>query len=139
MNLKFLDDIYQTIEVMRNGFYYLGLLAGIHTVTFAAYLAYRYLNDSKKGDQGDSKIQEPELPPPLVENSVLEMQDISDLIDKLSDTVADNDLIDKRKEYKLLLEQKRNELGGLILQLDTVYANIGQIRERLENLNNKTE
>jgi|694.fasta_scaffold74486_7 hypothetical protein len=129
MNLKFFDDIYQTIQVMRSGFYYLGLLAGIHTVTF---LAYGYLNNLKKGD---SKNQEPELPPPLVENQVIEMQDISDLIDK----VSINELIDKRKEYKLLLEQKRNELDSLILQLDTVYDNISQIRERLENLNNKSD
>ena len=137
MNLKFFEDIYQTIKVMENGFYYLGLLTGLHTVTFAVYLAYRYLNDSKKGD---SKNQETELSLPLVENPVLEMQDISDLVDTVSDNdIIETELIDKRKEYKLLLEQKRNNLGGLILQLDTVYYNIGQIRERLENLNNKTE
>jgi hypothetical protein len=137
MNLKFFEDIYQTIKVMENGFYYLGLLTGLHTVTFAVYLAYRYLNDSKKGD---SKNQETELSLPLVENPVLEMQDISDLVDKVSDNdIIETELIDKRKEYRLLLEQKRNNLGGLILQLDTVYYNIGQIRERLENLNNKTE
>ena len=136
MNLKFLDDIYQTIEAMKNGFYYLGVLAGVHTVTFAAYLAYRYLSDSQ--NQG-------ELPPSLVESPVLEMQDVNALNDNdndndnVSDNVSDNELINKRKEYKLLLEQKRNELGGLILQLDTVYDNIGKIRERLENLNNKTD
>lgn len=124
MNLKFLEDVNQTIKVMRNGFYYLGLLAGIHTVTFVAYLTYRYLNDSKP------QSKQPELPPPLVENPIIEMQEINALSDNLSD-------INKRQEYKIVLEEKRDELSGLILQLDTIYNNIGQIRERLENLNNK--
>lgn len=136
MNLKFFDDIIQTIEVMKSGFYYLGLLIGVHTVTFAAYLAYKYLNDNSDDSKKDKQIEntdtidksnDPELPPPLSQNSepVIQMEEVSDLLDK-------------KQVYKSLLEQKREELGNLIGQLDSVYDNIGTIRERLENLNNKT-
>lgn len=136
MNLKFFNDIYQTIEVMRDGFYYLTLLAGIHTVTFAAYLAYKYLNSEPNDDSKKQIKLEPdtELPQPLIN-----MQDINELDTNEVDTnELDTNEVDKKKEYKLLLHKKREELGGLIIQLDTVYDNIGQIRERLENLNNKT-
>ena len=140
MNLKFLEDVYQTIKVMRNGFYYLGLLVGIHTVTFTVYLAYKYLNDSKK--QNSEEEEE------LIQNPVVEMQDIGDSqicpFDKVNNDTNDKrhkswKNIAKSVEYKFFLEQKRDELGDLVLQLDTVYDNIGQIRECLENLNNKTD
>lgn len=145
MNLKFLEDVYQTIKVMRNGFYYLGLLVGIHTVTFTVYLAYKYLNDSNDSKNQNSEEEE------LIQNPVVEMQDIGDSQICPFDKVSDNDIntIDNRHkswkniakgvEYKFFLEQKRDELGDLVLQLDTVYDNIGQIRECLENLNNKTD
>jgi hypothetical protein len=148
MNLKFLEDVYQTIKVMRNGFYYLGLLVGIHTVTFTVYLAYKYLNDSNDSkNQNDSKKQNSEEEE-LIQNPVVEMQDIGDSqicpFDKVSDDTNDKrhkswKNIAKSVEYKFFLEQKRDELGDLVLQLDTVYDNIGQIRECLENLNNKTD
>jgi len=143
MNLKFLEDVYQTIKVMRNGFYYLGLLVGIHTVTFTVYLAYKYLNDSN-----DSKKQNSEEEEELIQNPVVEMQDIGDSqicpFDKVNNDTNDKrhkswKNIAKSVEYKFFLEQKRDELGDLVLQLDTVYDNIGQIRECLENLNNKTD
>lgn len=133
MNLKFLDDIYQTIELMKSGFYYLGLLAGIHTITFAAYLAYQYMNDAKndtesKKEQKDGieYDQEPELPPPLPQTRepVIQMEEIADLTEQ-------------KKNYKSLLEQKRDELDTLVSQLDTVYENIEKIRERLDELNDK--
>jgi hypothetical protein len=120
-------------------------LVGIHTVTFTVYLAYKYLNDSNDSKKQNSEEEE------LIQNSVVEMQDIGDSqicpFDKVSDDT--NDTNDKRHkswkniaksvEYKFFLEQKRDELGDLVLQLDTVYDNIGQIRECLENLNNKTD
>ena len=146
MNLKFLEDVYQTIKVMRNGFYYLGLLVGIHTVTFTVYLAYKYLNDSN--DSNDSKKQNSEEEEELIQNPVVEMQDIGDSqicpFDKVNNDTNDKrhkswKNIAKSVEYKFFLEQKRDELGDLVLQLDTVYDNIGQIRECLENLNNKTD
>jgi hypothetical protein len=146
MNLKFLEDVYQTIKVMRNGFYYLGLLVGIHTVTFTVYLAYKYLNDSN--DSNDSKKQNSEEEEELIQHPVVEMQDIGDSqicpFDKVNNDTNDKrhkswKNIAKSVEYKFFLEQKRDELGDLVLQLDTVYDNIGQIRECLENLNNKTD
>jgi DMSO/TMAO reductase YedYZ molybdopterin-dependent catalytic subunit len=131
MNLKFFEDIFQTIELMKSGFYYLGLLIGVHTVTFAAYLAYKYLNDennSKKKELTEKEQfteKEPELPPPLTTTEpVIQMEEVTDLLEK-------------KDMYKSLLEQKREELGTLIAQLDSVYDNIGQIRERLETLNTK--
>lgn len=131
MNLKFFEDIFQTIELMKSGFYYLGLLIGVHTVTFAAYLAYNYLNDennSKKKELTEKEQfteKEPELPPPLTTTEpVIQMEEVTDLLEK-------------KDMYKSLLEQKREELGTLIAQLDSVYDNIGQIRERLETLNTK--
>lgn len=127
MNLKFFEDVYQTIDLMKSGLYYLGLLAGIHTVTFAAYLAYQYLNESKSDDskkEGDNL--EPELPPPLpqTQEPVIQMEEITDLVAQ-------------KQSYKLLLEQKRDELDTLVSQLDSVYDNIEKIRERLDELNNK--
>lgn len=116
MNLKFFEDIFQTIELMKSGFYYLGLLIGVHTVTFAAYLAYKYLNNENNSKKKELVDKEPELP--------LQMEEVTNLLDK-------------KDMYKSLLEQKREELGTLITQLDSVYDNIGQIRERLETLNTK--
>lgn len=132
MNLKFFEDIIKTIEIMKSGFYYLGVLIGVHTVTFAAYLAYKYLNENntpkriQKEEEASDTQNEPELPPPLPQTSepVIQMEEVSNLVDK-------------KEVYKSLLEQKREELSTLIVQLDSVYDNIGIIRERLESLNNK--
>lgn len=133
MNLKFLEDIYKTFELMKSGLYYLGVLAGVHTVTFALYLAYQYIQDNsakkkieeqreKQADESFNK--EIELPPPITKDEpVIQMEELTDLNEQ-------------KKAYKSILEQKRVELNNLVLQLDSVYDNIGQIRERLEELNN---
>lgn len=133
MNLKFLEDIYKTFELMKSGLYYLGVLAGVHTVTFALYLAYQYIQDNsakkkieeqreKQADEFFNK--EIELPPPITKDEpVIQMEELTDLNEQ-------------KKAYKSILEQKRVELNNLVLQLDSVYDNIGQIRERLEELNN---
>jgi hypothetical protein len=142
MNLKFVDDIFKTIEVMKTGFYYLGLLIGVHTVTFTAYLAYKYLYNDKtdkkledkkpedkklEDNKAEDKKDELELPPPLTNNNepVLQMEELTNSFDK-------------KEVYKSLLEQKKEELCNLIVQLDTVYDNIGVIRERLEKLTTKS-
>lgn len=137
MNLKFLEDIYKTFELMKSGLYYLGVLAGVHTVTFALYLAYQYIQDNsakkKIEEQSEEQIEpqtdesfnkEIELPPPITKDEpVIQMEELTDLNEQ-------------KKAYKSILEQKRVELNNLVLQLDSVYDNIGQIRERLEELNN---
>ena len=41
------------------------------------------------------------------------------------------------EELQNILLQKRDELNLLISQLDIVYDNIGGIRERLDEFNNK--
>lgn len=129
MNLKFFEDVYQTFEIMKSGLYYLAVLAGVHTVTFALYLAYQYINDnSSKNDEKESVkesfTKEIELPPPLSTNPVIQMEELTDLNEQ-------------KKAYKNILEKKRDELDNLVSQLDNVYASIGHIRERLEELNNK--
>lgn len=130
MNLKFLEDIYKTFELMKSGLNYLGVLAGVHTVTFALYLAYQYIQDKKNEERiepqtDESFNKEIELPPPITKDEpVIQMEELTDLNEQ-------------KKAYKSILEQKRVELNNLVLQLDSVYDNIGQIRERLEELNNK--
>lgn len=133
MNLKFLEDIYKTFELMRSGLYYLGVLAGVHTVTFVVYLAYQYIQDNstKKNKEqieqqtDESLNKEIELPPPITKDDpVIQMEELTDLTEQ-------------KKAYKSILEKKRVELNNLVLQLDSVYDNIGHIRERLEELNNK--
>jgi chromosome segregation ATPase len=138
MNLKFLEDIYQTFELMKSGLYYIGVLAGVHTITFALYLAYQYIQDNstkkiqddstqnKEEQQLDETLnKEIELPPPITKDEpVIQMEEITDLTEQ-------------KKAYKSLLEKKRDELNNLVLQLDNVYDSIGNIRERLEELNNK--
>jgi hypothetical protein len=136
MNLKFYEDIYQTFDIMKNGLYYLGILTGIHTATFVVYLAYKYFNDdtdkdndkdNDKNENKDSEKSEPELPPQLPQvnkEPVIQMEELTDLLKE-------------KKTYKSLLEQKREELDTLVYQLDKVYDSIGNIRERLDDLNNK--
>ena len=130
MNLKFIEDVYQTFELMRSGLYYLGVLAGVHTVTFALYLAYQYIQDNsaKKNEDQQTEDQinkEIELPPPITKDEpVIQMEEITDLNAQ-------------KQAYKSILEKKRDELDNLVSQLDNVYDSIGHIRERLEELNNK--
>lgn len=130
MNLKFIEDVYQTFELMRSGLYYLGVLAGVHTVTFALYLAYQYIQDNstKKNEEQQTEDQinkEIELPPPITKDEpVIQMEEITDLNAQ-------------KQAYKSILEKKRDELDNLVSQLDNVYDSIGHIRERLEELNNK--
>jgi hypothetical protein len=129
MNLKFMDDIFQTIEFMKTGIYYLGLIAAIHTVTFTLYLGYKYSNEtspdnSKKEIEPDTEIKNDvnsELS--LTQTSEIQMEEVVELSNKA--------------QLQTILLKKKEELDNLILQLDTVYDNIGDIRERLEELNNK--
>jgi len=128
MNLKFLEDIYKTFELMKSGLYYLGVLAGVHTVTFALYLAYQYIQDKKdkKEKLADEFFnKEIELPEPITKDEpVIQMEEMTDLHEQ-------------KKMYKFLLEKKRDELSNLVSQLNNVYDNIGSIRERLEEISNK--
>lgn len=135
MNLKFMDDIFQTIELMKTGIYYLGLIAGVHTVTFALYLAYKYFNESKP-DDSKKQIEPPE---PELKNDVdaelpLTQTSESEPVIQMEELV---ELSNNKVQLQTILLKKKEELDNLILQLDTVYDNIGDIRERLEELNNK--
>ena len=134
MNLKFLEDIYQTYTDMRSSIYFLGYLAGIQAASFALYLAYKYMKDDSDGKKDTKQVE--------YEN---------DENDEKSDTVAelqmepieqeDNTDIDKKgkddKELFSLLTSKRDELENLINQLTTIQDNIMTIREKLEELNKK--
>jgi hypothetical protein len=130
MNLKFLEDIYKTFELMKSGLYYLGVLAGVHTVTFALYLAYQYIQDKKDKKEklaDEPFIKEIELPEPINKDEpVIQMEEMADLHEQ-------------KKMYKFLLEKKRDELNNLVSQLNNVYDSIGSIRERLEEINNNKQ
>jgi hypothetical protein len=127
MNLKFIDDIFQNIELMKTGIYYLGLIAGLHTVTFGLYLAYKYFNESNLDNYNYKKEIKYDVEPETIEVEnipVIEMEELEELS------------IHKTQLQTILL-QKKEELDNLILQLDTVYYNIVEIKGRLEELNNK--
>jgi uncharacterized membrane protein len=150
MNLKFIDDILKTIEVMKTGLYYLSLLIGVHTVTFTAYFVYKYLNnnnnnnnnnndnndndnnDNDNNDNDDNKIEVKKD-----DNLLLRLFNIESTGSDIQMEELMNSL-EKKHIYKSLLEQKKEELSNLIIQLDTVYNNIGLIREKLEELNTKS-
>jgi hypothetical protein len=119
MNLKFLDNIFQTIDSMKTGFYYLQLLAGVQTVAFTLYLVYKYFNNESKSD------------------SECESECESECKSELNKLVIEEEMNHLSEELQNILLQKRDELNLLISQLDIVYDNIGGIRERLDEFNNK--
>lgn len=130
MNLKFMEDVYQTFIEMRPSIYVLGYLAGIQAVSFAGYLAYKYIQDDQSKDEktdetskeSNSEKVEPEL----------QMEPIEQITDATTNTDADTNT---EKELYSLLTTKRDELESLINQLNFIQTNIMTIRDKLEELN----
>lgn len=130
MNLKFTEDIYKTFISMKSSIYFLGYLAGVHAITFAAYVAYKYINEQNTKnddtqdtdntnenktteDKEDSKILEPEP-----EIQMEQLDSVSHI----------------KEELYTLLTSKKDELETLITQLNNIQDNIGTIRDKLEEL-----
>lgn len=110
-------DIYQTIDMVKSGLYYLGLLVGVHVATVAGYFVYQQFSKDINNNTSDNV------------KSGVDMEELNDVVED------EEEHEQQVHEYKLLLEKKKEELTSLISQLDTVYDNIGEIRERLDNLN----
>lgn len=161
MNLKFLDDIYYTIDTMKNAFYYLGILVGIHTTAFLVYLTHRSLSkdnlddvhndnsnavnndgadvaNSDDSSDGEDVVNNDDSSTLKSENENSDDVDAANTTDNPSIVEDISNLSSKKEEYKYLLQQKSDELNNLVVQLDTVYNNIGRIREHLETLNHRT-
>jgi heme/copper-type cytochrome/quinol oxidase subunit 1 len=144
MNLKFLDDIHQTFIDMRPSIYVLGYLAGIQAVSFAAYLAYKYIQDNQSKDKSkDEQKEEQEKVPSTPDNDnlpELQMEPIDQILDNESKNV-NTDKVDSNTEKELfsLLTTKRDELENLITQLNMIQTNIMTIRDKLEELNKSNE
>lgn len=129
MNLKFVDYTFKTIELMKSGLYYLGIFIGLHTFTLTVYLVNKYYKDYKDNNKKDKKVTN------IVEDTKVEVQ-----FNKL--TEGENVQMEKindilKTSYKSFLIKKKEELTNLILQIDNVYSNIGEIKERLEKLHDK--
>lgn len=126
MNLKFVDYTFKTAELMKSGLYYLGIFIGLHTLTFTIYLVNKYYKDNNKKDKEVSNI---------IEDSKVEVQSNKLIEGEYVQMEKINDIL--KTSYKSFLIKKKEELTNLILQIDNVYNNIGEIRERLEKLHDK--
>ena len=138
MNLKVLEDIYKTFTDMRSSIYVLGYLAGIHAVSFAVYLAYKYIkdeSDAKKEREKESEDKQNEPEEEKEHTDELQMEPIDQTED--TDTKNKNGTQDKKELYSLLTS-KKDELENLINQLTMIQDNIMTIRDKLEELNKKT-
>jgi hypothetical protein len=135
MNLKFIEDVYQTFTDMRPSIYVLGYLAGIHTVSFGIYLAYKYIKDNET-----NKTEKDDQPNETNNEQKNEQKNEDDKLPELQMEPIESIIKDKpEEELYSLLTSKRDDLENLITQLGLIQTNIMTIRDKLEELNKSNE
>lgn len=140
MNLKFLEDVYQTYTDMRSSIYFLGYLAGIQAASFALYLAYKYMKDDSESKKDTKQVEENDEKSDTIAELQMEPIELENHHDNIKQDKIKQDKIEHDKDEKelySLLTSKRDELENLINQLTTIQDNIMTIREKLEELNKK--
>lgn len=144
MNLKVLEDIYKTFTDMRSSIYVLGYLAGLQAVSFAIYLAYKYIKDEseakKKLEEKDDTQNEDEQEDKQEKENELTDELQMEPIDQIEQDKHDDKLESEHDKQELysLLTSKKDDLENLINQLTMIQDNIMTIRDKLEELNKKT-